>query len=146
MKLVGNGRARNVDANTLLSRPNVFWVCLILGFELSCAQSDLATIGAGQSKVFTQKGDMIMRENSKRILSFSAAVLSALSLTAPSGLGAAPKQTSTEPQVLSNAVANEPMQFDVSPPLAELLAEAPAQQGVRAFSWGVLTEAAAERP
>jgi hypothetical protein len=74
---------------------------------------------------------MIMRENSKRILSFSAAVLSALTLTAPSGLGAAPKQTPTEPQVLSNAVANEPMQFDVSPPLAQLLTEAPAQQAVR---------------
>src|SRR5450631_191142 len=70
-----------------------------------------------------------MRENSKRILSFSAAVLSALTLTAPSGLGAAPRQTPTEPQVLSNAVANEPVQFDVSPPLAQLPIAAPAQPG-----------------
>src|SRR5450755_4225442 len=70
-----------------------------------------------------------MRENSKRILSFSAAVLSAFTLTAPSGLGAAPRQTPTEPQVLSNAVANKPVQFDVSPPLAQLLTAAPAQPG-----------------
>ncbi|MGD1082822.1 MAG: hypothetical protein ABR881_31285 [Candidatus Sulfotelmatobacter sp.] len=36
-----------------------------------------------------------------------------------------------KPQVLSNAVVNEPIQFDVSPPLAELVTKAPAQQGVR---------------
>ncbi len=49
----------------------------------------------------------------------------------PSGLQAAPRQTPTQPQVLSNAVANKPIQFDVSPPLAELVTEAPTQQGVR---------------
>ena len=47
------------------------------------------------------------------------------------GLPAAAQQAATQPQVLSNAVANEPIQFDVSRPLAELLKEAPAQQGVR---------------
>jgi hypothetical protein len=72
-----------------------------------------------------------MKNNNKRILGFSVAVLSALILVAPSGLRAAPQQTPSQPQVLSNAVANEPIQFDVSPPLAELLKEAPAQQGVR---------------
>src|SRR5271167_2940777 len=43
----------------------------------------------------------------------------------------AAQQTPTKPQVLSNAVVNEPIQFDVSPPLAELVTAAPAQQGVR---------------
>src|SRR5271167_690965 len=71
-----------------------------------------------------------MKENNRRILSFSAAVLSALTLTAPSGLRAAPHQTPAEPQVLSNAVANEPIRFDVSPTLVELASQAPAQQGV----------------
>ena len=67
----------------------------------------------------------------KRILSFSAAVLSALTLAAPSGLRAAPHQTPAEPQVLSNAVANEPMRFDLSPQLGELVSGAQVQQGVR---------------
>lgn len=71
-----------------------------------------------------------MKKNNKRVLCFSVAVLAALILAAPSGLRAA-QQTPTEPQVLTNAVANEPIQFDVSPPLAELLTEAPPQQGVR---------------
>jgi hypothetical protein len=56
------------------------------------------------------------------------AVLSALFLVALSGLPAVAQQT---PQVLSNAVANSPIQFDVSRPLAQLLREAPAQQGIR---------------
>ena len=67
----------------------------------------------------------------KRILCFSVAVLSVLILAALSGLRAAPLQTPTEPQVLSNAIVNEPIQFDVSPPLVELAMETPAQQGVR---------------
>jgi hypothetical protein len=71
-----------------------------------------------------------MKENRKRIWSFSAAVLSALILAAPSGLRAAPHQIPAEPQVLSNAVANEPMQFDVSPRLGELVSGARVQQGV----------------
>jgi hypothetical protein len=71
-----------------------------------------------------------MKKNNKRILCFAVAVLSALILAAPSGLRAEPQQTPTEPQVLSNAVVNEPIQFDVSPPLGALLTAAPAQQGV----------------
>jgi hypothetical protein len=55
----------------------------------------------------------------------AAAVLSALILAALLGLPAAAQQT---PQMLSNAVANAPIQFDVSRPLAQLLREAPAQQ------------------
>jgi hypothetical protein len=52
-----------------------------------------------------------------------------LILAALCGLPAAAQQTPTGPQVLSNAVVNQPIQFDVSPPLTELLREAPAQQG-----------------
>ena len=74
-----------------------------------------------------EKGDWIMK-NSKRILWFSAEVLSTLILAALCGLPAAAQLTPTGPQVLSNAVANEPIQFDVSRPLAELVTEAPAQQ------------------
>jgi hypothetical protein len=72
-----------------------------------------------------------MKKNNKRILCFSVAVLSALILLALCGLPAAAQQTPAGPQVLSNAVGNEPTHFDVSRPLAELLREAPAQQGVR---------------
>jgi hypothetical protein len=72
-----------------------------------------------------------MKKNNKGILWFSAAALSALILAAPSGLRAAPQRTPTEPQVLSNAEVNEPLHFDVSPSLAKLPTEAPAQQGVR---------------
>jgi hypothetical protein len=67
-----------------------------------------------------------MKKNSKRILWFSVAVLSALILAVLVGVPAAAQQS---PQVLSNAVANAPIQFDVSRPLAELVREAPAQQG-----------------
>ena len=65
-----------------------------------------------------------MEKTSNGILLFSAAVLSALTLAVPSGLRAAP-------QVLSNAVANGPIQVDVSAALGALVSEAPAQQGVR---------------
>jgi hypothetical protein len=44
-------------------------------------------------------------------------------------LPAAAQQAANQPQVLGNAVANAPIQFDVSRPLAELVREAPAQQG-----------------
>jgi len=72
-----------------------------------------------------------MKKNNKRILCFSVAVLSALILTAPSGLQAAPQKTPTEPQVLSNAVANQPIHFDVSPSLGELASKAGSSQTVR---------------
>jgi hypothetical protein len=61
----------------------------------------------------------------------AATVLSALILAALWGLPAAAQQKPTQPEVLSNAVANEPIQFGVSRPLAEMVREAPAQQGVR---------------
>jgi hypothetical protein len=71
-----------------------------------------------------------MERNIKGILRFSLSVLSALTLAAPSGVRAAPHQTPAEPQVLSNAVMNGPIQFDVSATLGAL-ADAPAQEGVR---------------
>jgi hypothetical protein len=71
-----------------------------------------------------------MKKNDKRILCFSVAVVSTLILAPLCGLPAAAQQAPTQPQVLSNAVANEPIHFDVSPPLAELVTETPASQGV----------------
>ena len=56
------------------------------------------------------------------------ALLSVLILVALWGIPASAQQTPTQPQVLGNAVANAPIQFDVSRPLAQLLREAPAQQ------------------
>ena len=71
-----------------------------------------------------------MRKNSKRVLCFSVAVVSALILAALCGLPAAAQQTPTGPKVLSNAVVNQSIQFDVSRPLAEVLREAPAHAGL----------------
>jgi hypothetical protein len=70
-------------------------------------------------------------KNDKRSLCFSVAIVSGLILAAAWGLPAAAQQTPVQPQVLSNAVVNEAMQFDVSPPLGELLKETPAYQGSR---------------
>lgn len=72
-----------------------------------------------------------MKKNSNRVLWFSVAIASALILAVPSGLQASPQQAATGPQVLSNAVVSQPIQFDVSRPLSELLKVAPAQQGAR---------------
>jgi hypothetical protein len=71
-----------------------------------------------------------MEKNRKRILYFFGAAMSVLLLMAPNYLLAASPQTAAQPQVLSNAVANDPVRFDVSPPLAALLATAPAQRAV----------------
>jgi hypothetical protein len=73
----------------------------------------------------------MMKKNNERILCFSVTVISTLILVTLCGLPASAQQTPTQPQVLSNAVANEPIQFDVSPPIAALAKEAPAPQGVR---------------
>jgi hypothetical protein len=66
-----------------------------------------------------------------RFLAMCTISLSVLCLAVTCAVPAAAQQTSTQPQVLSNAVANQPMQFDVSPPLAELANEAPALQVLR---------------
>jgi hypothetical protein len=72
-----------------------------------------------------------MKKSSKRIFRSSVAIVFTLILSALCGLPVAAQQTPTQPQVLSNAVVNKPMQFDVSRPLAELATEAPAQPGIR---------------
>jgi hypothetical protein len=46
----------------------------------------------------------------------------------PNCVPAASPQTPNQPQILSNAVANNPVRFDISPPLTALLAQAPAQK------------------
>jgi hypothetical protein len=43
----------------------------------------------------------------------------------------APAAAQVQPQVLGNAVVKEPIHFDVSPPLGQLLTQAPAQHGGR---------------
>jgi hypothetical protein len=70
-------------------------------------------------------------KNNKRVLCSSAGAIFTLILAALCALPAAAQKTPTRPQVLSNAVVNKPMQFDVSRPLAELATEAPAQPGIR---------------
>jgi hypothetical protein len=72
-----------------------------------------------------------MKKTSKRIFRPSVAVVFTLILSALCGFPAAAQQAPTQPQVLSNAVVNKPIQFDVSRPLAELATEAPAQPGIR---------------
>jgi hypothetical protein len=71
-----------------------------------------------------------MKKINKRVLCFSVTVVSTLILAVLCGLPAAAQQAPTQPQVLANAVVNQPMQFDVSPPMAELSRETPAAQGV----------------
>jgi hypothetical protein len=71
-----------------------------------------------------------MKKNHNGSSCFSVTVVSTLALL--SGLRAAAQQTPAEPQVLSNAVVNGPIQFDVSSPLAALLTGASAQQGAAA--------------
>jgi hypothetical protein len=77
----------------------------------------------GQIAGLHSKGVRIMKGTGKRFFCFSTAILSALILAAPSAVRAAP-------EVLSNAVANGPIHFDVSPALVELVTAGPAQQGV----------------
>jgi hypothetical protein len=71
-----------------------------------------------------------MEKSDKRILRLSVAFLSALILTALCGLPAAAQQTATQPKVVGNAIVNAPIHSDVSQPLGEMLAQAPAQGGV----------------
>jgi hypothetical protein len=72
-----------------------------------------------------------MQKKSMRNFCLFGAAMSALLLMAPSCLPAASPQAPAQPQVLSNAVAKDPIRFDVSRPLTTLLAKAPAQKAVR---------------
>jgi len=73
-----------------------------------------------------------MQTNSKGIWWFSAAVLSTLSLTALFCSLASAQQAAMRPQVISNAIVNEPSHFDVSAPLTALVTTASVPQGASA--------------
>ncbi|MGC2607529.1 MAG: hypothetical protein WA419_18435, partial [Silvibacterium sp.] len=66
-----------------------------------------------------------------RFLTTCTISLSVLCLAVICAVPAWAQQRPSQPQVLSNAVVNEPIHFDVSPSLAEMVKEAPAPQGVR---------------
>jgi hypothetical protein len=72
-----------------------------------------------------------MKEAKRSISALSVPRLFVLCLAVICAVPAWAQQGPSQPQVLSNAVANEPIRFDVSRPLAELVTKAPAQQGVR---------------
>jgi hypothetical protein len=73
-----------------------------------------------------------MTKTVKKASAFSVPALSLLCLTVMCALQASAQQGPTGgPQVLSNAVVNEPIQFDVSPPLSQMLTQVPPQQGVQ---------------
>lgn len=65
-----------------------------------------------------------------RFLVMCATSLCVLCLTVICAVPACAQQTPSQPQVLSNAVVNQAIHFDVSPPLAEMAVEAPSQQSV----------------
>ena len=62
---------------------------------------------------------------------FSAIVLCGLSLMLTWCIPASAQRTAGRPAVLTNSVANDPMAFDVSPPLRSLPVQAMALQGTR---------------
>ena len=66
-----------------------------------------------------------------RFLAMCTISLSVLCLAVICAVPAWAQQRPTEPEVLSNAVVNEPIQFAVSPPLSDLLTKDPAQHGFR---------------
>jgi len=63
----------------------------------------------------------------KRAAVFSLTMLSVLILAAIYSIPASAQATPGAPQVISNAVANDPIAFDVSPPLREMAATAASQ-------------------
>ena len=71
-----------------------------------------------------------MQKKNKRTVYFFRAA-SALLLMVPSCLLAASSQAPAQPQILGNAVASDPVRFDISPPLRALSTTAPAQKSIR---------------
>ncbi len=65
-----------------------------------------------------------MKSNAKRVC------LTALSTLTVAALCIAPASAQQAPKVIGNAVANQPVHFDVSRPLSELAMEAPSAQGI----------------
>ncbi len=72
-----------------------------------------------------------MKQSKRSISTFFEPTLSVLCLAVLCAVPAWAQQRPSQPEVLSNAVANEPVHFDVSPPLREMVAnaKAPAQGG-----------------
>lgn len=64
------------------------------------------------------------------ISAFSVTTLSVLCVAVLCAVPAWAQQRPSQPQVLRNAVVNEPIYSDISPPLSQMLAQAPAQGGV----------------
>src|SRR5712691_5679637 len=64
-----------------------------------------------------------MQENKKGILPLFVSVLSVLGLAFLSALPGLAQQTAVGVQVLTNAVVNDPVAFDVSPTLLEMVQE-----------------------
>ena len=65
-----------------------------------------------------------MEKTSRPILWFTAMLVSVLSLM----IAYAPRATAQQPKVLSNAVSNAPLRFDVSPPLGSLVTPPPTSK------------------
>jgi hypothetical protein len=70
-----------------------------------------------------------MKESGKRIPTFLVAVLCAISLAVLCSPVAWAQVTPSQPAVLTNAIVNNPIQFDISPPLRDLPAEAALPSG-----------------
>src|ERR1035437_2335374 len=66
-----------------------------------------------------------------RFLAMCTISLSVLCLAVICAVPAWAQQRPSQPQVLSNAVVNLPIHSDITPPLREMLAQVPAQGGVR---------------
>jgi hypothetical protein len=69
-------------------------------------------------------------KNEKRISSFSVPAWSVLCLAVACALPASAQDTPTQPQVLTNPEVNEPLHFDISPPLSEMAEKVPPPQGI----------------
>src|SRR5260370_18871750 len=66
--------------------------------------------------------------NIKRISIFSVAALAVLCVAVICSVPAA-AQSRPQPQVISNAVVQQPVHFDVSPPLRDIALQAPTRPG-----------------
>src|SRR6202166_133512 len=96
--------------------------------------SDLLTLNCGEveSTNFLPRSPENQRRDLMKSLRWLLAIVACLFVTLAITLPAsAAQQKSTAPQVLRNAIANKPIHFDVSQPLAEMATKAPALQGDR---------------
>jgi hypothetical protein len=71
-----------------------------------------------------------MSKTRERVLALSVPVLAVLCLAVVCALPALAQRVAGQPQVLTNAQVNQPIHFDISIPLREIVAQAQAQEGV----------------